>query len=40
MGKQECDEKEVMADFMVRTTKQLLGTGMLMVIDSGFFVLE
>ena len=38
MGKKEFDEKGATADLMVTTTKPLWGTGMVVVIDSGFFV--
>ena len=40
MGKKEFDEKGAIADLMLIMTNPLWGTGMVVVIDSGFFVLE
>ena len=40
MGKKEFDEKGVMASFMARMTKPLWGTGMVVVMENGFCVIE
>ena len=40
MGKKEFEEKGATAGLMARTTNPLWGTGKMMVMDSGFCVLE
>ena len=40
MDKKECEEKGAEADLMVRMTNPIWGTGKVVVMDSGFCVLE
>ena len=40
MGKKEFEEKEATSGLMVRTTKPLWWAGKVVVVDSGFYVLE